>query len=228
MLINYIRTFILYLIVVIAMRLMGKKQIGQLQPSEFVIALMLSELASIPMQDTAIPLLYGIIPILILMSIEIAVSIISLKSKKARSFLEGDAVIIIKHSVMQIEEMRRMRYNLNDVMEELRKTGITDIREVEYGILETNGTLSIIPKGKNRPLCAEDVKLEVPEEPFYFTVISDGEYDTQGMENAKMKKEEVIKKLKKDGIKSEKEVFFAAADEKGDIYAQLYNGEKIL
>lgn len=228
MLINFIRTLILYVTVVIAMRLMGKKQIGQLQPSEFVIAFMFSELASIPMQDTSIPLLYGIIPIFALMSIEIVVSVISLKSKRARSFLEGDAVIIIKHSILQIDVMRRMRYNLNDVMEELRRSGISDIREVEYAILETNGTLSIVQRARNRPLCAQDINISIPEEPFYFAVISDGKYEDEGIKNAGLTREDILKKLKRKGIESEKKVFYAAADEQGRFYAQLYEGDRIV
>ena len=228
MIINYLRTLILYLVVVVAMRLMGKKQIGQLQPSEFVIALMLSELASIPMQDTAIPLFYGIIPIFTLMAIEIVVSVISLKSRRARSFLEGDAVIIIRHSVLQREEMKRMRYNINDVTEELRRNGISDIRQVEYAILETDGTLSIVPKSMNRPITAEDMNMTIPEEPFYFTVISDGKYDDEALGNAGLTREEISKKLEKNGIASEKKVFFGAADEKGRFYCQLYDGGKIV
>ncbi len=228
MLINYIRTFILYFFVVVAMRLMGKKQIGQLQPSELVVALMLSELASIPMQDRGIPLTYGIIPIVTLVSIEIVVSFISLKSNKARSLLEGDAVIIIRHSILQVEEMKRMRYNLNDVMEELRKSGISDIRQVEYAILETNGSLSIIQKSTTRPICADDLKMTVKEEAFYFTVISDGKYDTQGLDRLNLTREDVLKKLNKKGVASEKDVFYAAADEMGGFYAQLYKGERVV
>ncbi len=228
MLINYVRTIVLYIVVILAMKFMGKKQIGQLQPSEFVIALMLSELATIPMQDTAIPLLYGIIPILILMAVEILISYISLKSRRARSFLEGDAVIIIKHSVLQINEMRKMRYNLNDIMEELRKTGISDVRQVEYAILETNGTLSIIPKSINRPLCAEDLNMKLQNEPFYFTVISDGKYDDEAIKGANLSREKIDAKLMKKGINSVSEVFYGAADEFGRFYAQLYKGDKII
>ena len=228
MAVNFIRTIILYIVVVIAMKFMGKKQIGQLQPSEFVIAMMLSELATIPMQETAIPLLYGIIPIFALASVEIIVSIISLKSKKARSFLEGDAVIIIKHSALQINEMRRMRYNLNDVMEELRKAGMTEIRQVEYAILETNGTLSIIPKSVCRPISAQDLKVNLPPEEFYFTVISDGSFDDEALKNAGLTRKDIEKKLSKKGINSVKKVFFGAADEKGHFFAQLYEGEKII
>lgn len=228
MLINYIRTLVLYVVVVVAMRLMGKKQIGQFQPSEFVVALMLSELASVPMQDTAIPLFYGIIPILTLMAIEIAVSVISLKSRRARSFLEGDAVIIIKHSVLQRDQMKRMRYNINDLTEELRRSGISDIRQVEYAILETDGTLSIVQKSSNRPLTAEDMNVKLPDESLYFTVISDGKFDDEALANAGLDREIISKKLQKKGISSEKKVFFGAADEKGSFYCQLYEGGRIV
>ena len=183
MLINYIRTLILYVLVVIAMRLMGKKQIGQLQPSEFVIALMLYELATFPIQDTAIPLLYGVLPILTLVSLEIAVSILLLKSGRLRSLLEGDEAIIIKHGVLQESVMQKMRYNINDVLEELRSSGITDIREVEYAILETNGNLSIVPKAQKRPVCADDLKLQLKADSFYFPIINNGTFNNLGLIN---------------------------------------------
>ena len=181
MLINYIRTLLLYILVVIAIRLMGKKQIGQLQPSEFVITLMLSELAVFPIQDTAIPLLYSILPIITLASVEIAVSIIMLKSNKLRSLLEGDEAIIIKHGVLLTDSMQKMRYNINDVLEELRSSGITDIREVEYAILETNGSMSIVPKTQKRPVCPDDLKLQLKEDSFYFPIIDNGEFNAVGL-----------------------------------------------
>lgn len=227
MLINYIRTLILYVLVVIAMRLMGKKQIGQLQPSEFVIALMLSELATFPIQDTAIPLLYGVLPILTLVSVEIVVSILLLKSGRLRSLLEGDEAIIIKHGVLQESVMQKMRYNINDVLEELRSSGITDIREVEYAILETNGNLSIVPKAQKRPVCADDLKLQLKADSFYFPIINNGTFINLGLINSGLSAEKARLILKKKGIKNEKKVFFAAADENGNIYAQLEGGKVI-
>ena len=227
MLINYIRTLILYVLVVIAMRLMGKKQIGQLQPSEFVIALMLSELATFPIQDTSIPLLYGVLPILTLVSVEIAVSILLLKSGRLRSLLEGDEAIIIKHGVLQESVMQKMRYNINDVLEELRSSGITDIREVEYAILETNGNLSIVPKTQKRPVCADDLKLQLKADSFYFPIINNGTFNNLGLINSGLSAEKARLILKKKGIKNEKKVFFAAADENGNIYAQLEGGKVI-
>ena len=227
MLINYIRTLILYILVVIAMRLMGKKQIGQLQPSEFVITLMLSELATFPIQDTAIPLFYGILPILTLFSLEIAVSFIFLKSNKARSIFEGDAAIIIKHGALQKANMEKMRYNINDVVEELRLKGISDIREVEYAILETNGNLSVIQKATSRPVCADDLKIKLKNDPFYFPVICGGEFDVHGLNRTGLTEEKVKKYFKDKGIKDIKQVFYAAADENGSLFAQLEGGKLI-
>ncbi len=227
MLINYIRTLILYVLVAVAMRLMGKKQIGQLQPSEFVITLMLSELATFPIQDTAIPLFYGILPILTLFSLEIIVSFILLKSNKARSILEGDAAIIIKHGVLQKANMEKMRYNINDVMEELRLKGISDIREVEYAILETNGNLSVIQAAASRPVCADDLKIKLRNDPFYFPVVCGGEFDIHGLRRTGLTEEKVKKYLRDKGIKDIKQVFYAAADENGGLYAQLEGGKLI-
>ena len=144
-----------------------------------------------------------------------------------RSIIEGDAAIIIKHGILQKANMEKMRYNINDVMEELRLKGISDIREVDYAILETNGNLSVIQAAENRPLCAEDLQIKLAREPFYFPVICVGEFDVHGLNRTGLTEEKVIKYLRGKGIKSIKEVFFAAADENGKLYAQLEGGKTI-
>ena len=222
MLISFARTIILYLLVIVAMRIMGKRQIGQLQPSEFVIAMMLAELATIPMQDVNIPLIYGILPILTLISIEILISVAVLKSAKARRLFEGKACILVKDGEFDIEALRKLRYNIDDVMEELRSGGYTDIREVAFVILETSGIVSIIPKSSQRPPTAEELNVKVEKCCLPQTVIKDRHLHQEGLEKLNIKKEELLQLLHKNQIQKVEDVFFATLDENKNLYYQLY------
>ena len=142
MLIVLLRTIILYALVILVIRLMGKRQIGELQPYEFVITIMISDLAALPMQDTRLPLILGIIPIITLLFLKIVLSIIQLKSQKARKFLEGEPTILISRGKIHFENLKRQQINLDELMEELRLAGYFDLDEIEYGILENNGQMS--------------------------------------------------------------------------------------
>lgn len=141
---TFIRTVILYFVVIIAMRLMGKRQIGDLQPSEMVVTIMISELAAIPMGNSGTPILVGIMPILILIVLEIALSCGAMKSKRLSRLISGKPSVIIHNGKINKEEMRRLRMNYDDLKEELRLEGCTDIKSIKYAILETNGQLSLL------------------------------------------------------------------------------------
>jgi len=156
MAISFLRTIILYALVVIGLRVMGKRQIGELQPSELVIAIMLAELASIPMQATGIPLISGIIPILTLITLEVFLSFISLKSKKFREIVSGKPSILVHNGTINKQEMEKLRFNNDDLMEELRLGGSPNVQDIQYAILETNGQLSIMLKKDNQPLTLKD------------------------------------------------------------------------
>lgn len=158
MAISFIRTFILYILVVIGLRTMGKRQIGEMQPSELVVAIMISDLATIPMQETGIPLFSGIIPIFTLIIMEILLSQLSLKNKKFRRMLTGKPNVIIHNGKILSEEMKKIRFNMDDLNEQLRIQGYTGIKDINFAILETNGQLSIIPKPKNKQATVEDVE----------------------------------------------------------------------
>lgn len=158
MIITFLRTIILYLLVVTSMRIMGKRTIGELQPNELVIAIMISDLASIPMQSTDAPLLSGIIPILTLITLEVFLSFFSLKSKKFRKILCGEPTEIVKDGNINMKNMKNLRFSRTDLMEELRQGGCDDITEVKRAVLETNGQLSILLKKENRPLSVAEAK----------------------------------------------------------------------
>jgi len=150
-LIIVVRTLILYILVVIIMRIMGKRQIGQLQPFELVIAIMISELAAVPMQDKRIPLINGIIPILTLLFAQITFSFIGLKSTRARAIICGRPSILIQNGKINEAELRKEMYSVNDLLEQLRIKNIYNIADVEFALLETNGQLSVIPKSQKGP-----------------------------------------------------------------------------
>ena len=172
--IAFIRTIVLYIIVVGAMRLMGKRQIGELQPSEFVVAILISELAAIPMQENGIPLADGIIPILTLISLEIILSSITLISTRARHVITGTPSILIRNGQINQAEMRKLRFTLEDLMEELRLCGYMSVDEVAFAVLETNGQLSVFPTCANKPVTAGMMNLNCPDGGLPVTLITDG------------------------------------------------------
>jgi uncharacterized membrane protein YcaP (DUF421 family) len=172
--IAFIRTILLYIIVVAAVRVMGKRQIGELQPSELVVAILISELAAIPMQETGIPITSGIIPILTLISLEIILSGITVISLKARTIITGKPSILISNGVVNQQEMRRLRFTIDDLMEELRLAGIMNIDEVAFAILETNGKLSVFPTSENKPVTAKQMNITSKGGGLPNTIISDG------------------------------------------------------
>ena len=139
MLISFIRTIITYILVVIAIRVMGKRQVGQLEPTELVITLMISDLATIPLGHVSIPLIHGVIPILTLIVAEATLSFVELKSRKFRKFMSGTPIIVIEDGKVLEKEMIKQRLNLDDLTEMLRMQGQMDILEIKYGILETSG-----------------------------------------------------------------------------------------
>ncbi|MFY9175038.1 MAG: DUF421 domain-containing protein [Peptococcia bacterium] len=224
MLVVFSRTLILYFLVVITLRIMGKPQIGELQPFELVIAIMISELAAVPMADTEIPLLNGIIPILTLMFIQISLSYIALKSNRAREIICGKPSILIENGKIKEDELRRLRMNINDLLEQLRVAGYPDIAEVNYAILETNGDLSVIPKALYRPVQLIDLGLTHIESELPLSLIIDGRVVYKNLSKAGLSLEELIRYFMNQGVTNLQDVFFAGIDQEGNITWQLKEG----
>ena len=151
MVIAFLRTIILYIFIIAGIRLMGKRQVGELEPSELVLALLIADLAAVPMQDFGIPLLTGLIPILTLLCITMALSVLTMKSIKFRAVLCGRPSIIVENGKLRQGEMKRNRFTVDELMEELRMKGVTDLSTVKYAILETNGQLSVLPFAAQKP-----------------------------------------------------------------------------
>ncbi len=221
MILVIIRTLILYATTVVLLRLMGKRQIGQLQPYELVVIIMISELASIPMQNTGIPLFNGLVPIFILVTAEITLSFISLKSEKARGFICGKPSVLIENSRILESELCRLRYNLNDLLEQLREKGVPDVADVEYAILETSGQLSLILKSDKRPVQPKDFNIAPEYEGLPVTIIIDGQVIEENLVKANKEQAWMQNELIKSGINSVKDVLFATLDSHGQFYYQL-------
>ena len=169
-----VRTIILYLLIIIGVRLMGQRQVGELEPSELVMSLIIADLAAVPMQDYGIPLLTGIIPILALLSLTMILSVLTMRSVTFRLLLCGRPSIIIRQGQLDIGEMRRNRLTVDELLEDLRGKGYTDPSQVYYAVLETNGQLSVLPKSENKPPVNRQFGKVPPDEELPVVVVSDG------------------------------------------------------
>ena len=174
MILSYLRTVILYLVLIMTIRVMGKRQIGQMEPSEFVVTMLVANLASIPMQDSGIPLYSGLVPILTVLGVELVLSFLSLKSVRFRKILCGKPVILIENGNIMQKNLRKTRVTLDELTGHLREKDVLDLRSVQYAILETNGNLSVFPYPAERPATAKEAGIKAKKQFIPLTVISDG------------------------------------------------------
>jgi uncharacterized membrane protein YcaP (DUF421 family) len=219
-LITMVRTVFLYILVVVTMRLMGKRQIAQLEPFELVIAIMIAELAVIPMQDPNIPLINGFIAITTLLFVQVTLSVLSLRSVRFRSFLDGRYNLIIANGVIQEVEMRKARYNLDELMEQLRLKSIFDLGDVEFAILETSGELSVLLKSQKRPVTPVDLQVATEYEGLPLVLIMDGKVMVSELKKAKLSEAWLRSELEIYGIKSPSEVLIASLNTQGELFFQ--------
>lgn len=184
MLITVIRTAVVYFFVTLAIRLMGKRQIGDMQPNELVITLLISEIAAIPLQDTSQPVLNGIVAIFILVVIEIIISVLTMKSLKIRKIMSGNSAVVIKNGVIDQQMLRKVRLTVMDLIELLRGQGYFKVENIAYAILEVNGSLSVVEKSKYRPVQTGDFKqIKVEKASLPLPVISDGRIISESLKD---------------------------------------------
>ena len=225
MLVYVARTLFLYFVVVVSMRIMGKRQIGEMQPSELVIAIMISDLASVPMQSVDIPLIAGIVPVLTLIVAEIIMSYVSLKSRFIRRIITGEPSIIVYDGHVNEKELRRLRFNINDLQEQLRIKDIPNIADVEVAVLETNGQLSIIPKKNARGVTVKDLKIkDADTEKLPCMLISDGYLIETELKRSGKSREWLDKELEKKKTRI-KDVFIASYEKNNGLFIQLKGEE---
>lgn len=192
------------------MRLMGKRQMGELQPFELVITIMISELAAVPMQNTGVPLINGIIPILTLLFLQTLITFGSLKSDFIKRLVCGSPTILIAKGRILEDALRKTQYSLNDLMEQLRIKGFFNIHDIEYAILETDGDISVIPKSQKRYVTPADLGIPTKYEGIPVSVIVDGKIKEESLKYANLTLEQVLAEIKKRGIDNVQDVFLPA------------------
>ncbi|WP_040197686.1 DUF421 domain-containing protein [Candidatus Soleaferrea massiliensis] len=218
MTIIFIRTILLYILIIFALRIMGKRQLGQLQPSELVITILISDIATLPIEDSEIPLLAGIIPILALVCFEVIMSAWTLKCSRARTIISGNPKIIIKDGVINQQVMKDLRFSIDDLMEQLRINSIFDVEEVSFAIVETTGSISIYQKSEHRPVTPST--LNIPNDNQNFppaVIIDDGTINHQSLDLCGLNEEWVYSTLKKEGYRL-KDIFLLTSDNAGNYY----------
>jgi len=211
-----IRTIILYFTVIISIRLMGKRQIGELQPGELVITILISECAAAPIQDLNRPIINGIMAILALVILELLISAIALKWPLARRAIDGHPLIVIRDGIIDQKALKNLRLSVNDLMEELRIQGYFFIQDIAFAIVETNGKLSIMLKPEKQPANASMVNNVQPYNGLTSIVVNDGSYNQQGIDECGITKREIQKYLKNKRLEL-KNVLLMTVDEKKNI-----------
>lgn len=219
MLINFFRSIILYIIVLIVMRLMGKREIGQLQPFELAIAIMIADLASIPMTDPGIPISNGIIPILGLLVMHLIISMINLKSVNARGIICGKPSLLIYRGKIDEKVLKKERFTINELQERLRGNNIVNLGDVEYAILETNGQVTVIQKPEKRNTIPEDFNITPEYEGIPYDLVVDGKIMDKNLKAIGKDREWLKKQVEKFKMKPE-EALVVTFDGKGQIFCQ--------
>ncbi len=219
MLINFFRSIILYIIVLIVMRLMGKREIGQLQPFELAIAIMIADLASIPMSDTGIPLSNGIVPILGLLVMHLLISLINLKSIRAREIICGKPRILIYRGKIQKDALIKERFTINELEERIRSQNISSLGDVEYAILETSGQISVIPKPNKRNTTPEDFNIMPDYEGIPYDLVIDGRIMSENLKKIGKNYVWLKKQVNKFNYNPE-DALIVTYDGKGHIFCQ--------
>ena len=199
MIVTFLRTIILYFALILAVRLMGKRQIGEMEPMEFVVALVISDLAAVPMQDPGIPLFAGIVPIFTVLSIELLIAAMAFSSVRLRRLFCGTPVILMENGTILYGNLRKTRVTVNELVEHLREKGITDLSTVQYAILETNGSISALRYPKYEPAGAKDATIHVDALELPIIIISDGRWQKENLAIAHQNKRQAAHYLKENG-----------------------------
>ncbi len=225
MLTSFIRTVLLLCFVILSLRLMGKRQIGQLQPSELVVTILLSQIAATPMQDNDIPMLNTLVSILALVGVEILLSVLSMKSGAVRLLVDGSPVPVIVDGRIDQQALRRLRYTVDDLLEGLRQKDIFDVSLVQSAVAETNGSISVQLKAGEQPLSVSLFGKQPPEPGVPAVLIKDGKPDPAGMKAAGIGEEELCRILKRETIPS-RDVFLLTLDATGRTYLVRREAQK--
>lgn len=225
MLLVFVRTIILYSIVLIVMRFMGKREIGQLQPFELAISIMIADLATLPMSETGIPISNGIIPILGLLVMHLLISMVNMKSMRMREIICGKPSILIYRGRIDEHKLKKERFTINELEERLRGNNINNIGDVEYAILETSGQISVIQKPNKRTTVPEDFGIMPEYEGISYDLVVDGKVMKDNLEKLEKDYNWLVKQLEPYNIKPD-QVLIATIDGKGNFFCQEKEGKK--
>lgn len=216
----FIRTIFVYIIVVVIMRLLGKCQLGQLQPFELVVALIIADLAAAPISGTDTPLLYGLIPIITLFLLQRIFSLATVKSQRLNTILNGKPSILVENGRICFEEFKSLNYTLGDLLEQLRQKDVQNIDDVACAVLEVNGTLSVLLRKNCQPPTAQDLSLDLPDKGIFMPVILDGTINKKTLEHLKKDDAWLKKRLRQDHCETADEVLLLMVNDGGDSYLQ--------
>lgn len=214
-----IRSIIIYFLVLIVFRLMGKRQLGQMQPFELVLTLILADIATIPMTEISTPILHGVVPLLTLLVVHYTITLLSRFSTKFSDMISGKPVIVINQDGVDYKAVKKLNLTIDDITESLRGAGYFSFDEVLFAIMETNGKISVLPKAQNSPLVKEDMKIKSEENSLPVTIISEGKVIKENFEQVKVPEEKIMKYVKNLGI-SIKKILIFTLDNNGLIYFQ--------
>lgn len=223
MLITLTRGLILYFVIMLAIRLMGKRQIGEMQPTELVVTILISEIAAIPLDNNDIPLINSILTVLLLASLSIITSVLTLHLPSFRSVFDGHPVIVINNGELNQQKMKDLRMTVQDLMSAARQQGVFDLSQIQYAIVETNGTVSIMQKSEFAPLTPKTAKAETPQEELQHLIICDGKLIKPALAEANLDQAKLCKYLKKENVKTS-EVMMLTYD--GNKFSQIVRKDK--
>ena len=218
-----LRTLILYCAVIAAVRLMGKRQIGELDPSELVVTILVSDLAAVPMQDLGIPMVAGLIPMATLIVLEILLSFLALKSRLFRRLINGQPAIIIRGGQLDIKKLRQMRLTTDEVIETLRKQNVSSVSDVKYGVIEPDGSLSVVLKQPQQQVTAEMLGLTPKDTGLPLVVVSDGKLVSRSLQLLHLDPRDIENRLKNQSI-ALSDVFLMTLDDCGNTFLQRKEG----
>lgn len=212
MTITFIRTVIMFSVLFASMRIMGKRQLGELEPIELTVAILISNLAAQPLADVGTPLIYGLVPVLTLFCLQVTITLVSAKSIRFRRLLGGSPTVIIENGVIDQKELKASRVSLDELFAELRGMGYTDAAEIKRAVLETDGSLSVIPYDRYAPITPDVLGVNVSEKKLPTAVISDGRVLSANLKSLGLNEKWLFSQLRKKGIKNPAEVFLMTAD----------------
>lgn len=224
MAIIFVRTVILYFAILISMRIMGKRQLGEMEISEFIVAALIADLAATPLQDIGIPLLNGLVPIIIMFCFEIIIAGLNMRSVKLRKLTYGRPEIIIRNGRIIREAMQKNRFTLDELMQELRAQGLTDTAQVEYAVLETNGQLSIILKSGDQPATASQMGVDADDVSYAHIIINEGRILDNNLKLLGRDRRWLANELKRQNFRSADEVYILTLSESGRVFCQAKEG----